>query len=202
MKKFKLLRDLPGAKAWDIIVYKDWDVYFEKCSDNTTPSFQTVDEHLLWMLEKMIREVEYEWWLEEIQESPKSIYELKDRGTYFYINDRWEIIDVDWLLWSGFEGRLEIWNVFFTEEEVEKELRKRKALVRIKRWIWKNKVKTEGLWDLWYKIFILWNSGLFVDKYANSQAWIWDIIFWSKRDAQRCLVECKKDWEILFNLKE
>ncbi len=207
MKKFKLLKDLPGAKAWDIIVYEDWDVYFEECSDNTTPSFQTVDEHLLWILERMITELEYNWWLEEVEETPKSIYELKNRGAYFYINDRWEIIDVDWLLWSGFERRLEMWNVFLTEEEAEKELRKRKALARIKRWIWKNKAllwlnrDEDWTYHWWYRVAYYKDTNE-LEIILETAMTIDGIMFMYKSDAERCLVECKKDWGILFDLKE
>ena len=136
------------------------------------------------------------WWIEEIKE-PKSIYELKEWDEYFYIDDLWYIqsIVLDYIQY--YELRLEIWNTFLTKQEAEKELDKRKALSKIRKWIFKNNMELSKDFD-WYTIYaipeevVVWEN-----LYCRNE---FGIIFYSKEDAEKCLEECKQEREILYKL--
>ena len=197
MKKYRLLKDLPGLPAGTTIGYDAGDVFVV---DNVKYSTD-----LLPILRDIFRCC-YEWWIEEIKEEPKSIYELRDWWTYFYINDKWEIIKHDWLLREWFKKRLEIWNIFLTEQEAEKELEKKKAMSRIKKWIYENNAPLwlnrdkNWIYHWWYRI-VYYKDTDELKIILETAMTIDGIMFMYKSDAKRCLEECRNEWHILFDLK-
>jgi len=75
---------------------------------------------------------------------------------------------------------------------------KRKALIEIQKWIWKNEITINE--DAWYVIRYnphSWYNIVYIEY------WQWysycDILFRFREDAEKCLEEYEKEWNILFN---
>jgi len=168
MIKYRILKELPWLEIGEII------------------TADKVDFDLYYLKEN--------WWIKE----QKSIYKLEYGDDYYYLNDYQKIENNFWHWYTTDKQRLEVWNVFLIKEEAEKELKKRKALVKIKRWIWENKIELGNYNYNWYIILIEnWNKKLFVEE--SYSFGIWDIIFKNTKDAEKCLSECEQDWNILFD---
>ena len=132
----------------------------------------------------------------------KSIYNLEVEDKYYYIHEH-GYVDYDLYEWENdfeFQCRLEVWNVFLTKEDAEKELEKRKALARIKKRIWENKIKKINKNKDYYIIEYDIHFQKFVIRYKKPLS-PFTITFLHREDAKKCLEECKQDWEILFDLK-
>ncbi len=170
MTRYKILKDLLWLEAWKII------------ENEKIFSLSYLKEN---------------WWLEEIKEELKSIYNLEYWDKHYFITSYWLIKSTKWYWDSIDEWALEIWNVFLTYKEAEKELNKRKALSKIKRWIWENKIELSKDFD-WYTIY--WEAeevSIWENLNCRNEFWI---IFQNKKDAEKCLKEYKKEWEILYEL--
>jgi len=194
MKKYKLIKELPGFPVWTIFQY-DW------VNVIASINWAVVSIHLAF--QEAIRnllEEKNDNWLEEIKEEPKSIYELKEGDTYWYA---WEDLSEEYIVDNIclLKNSIYAWNVFLTKEEAEKEREKRKALAKIKRWIWENKIELSK--DVWYLIKKL--VGGYVDSnnlfiVLDSYKWVNEIVFNTEEDAEECLKKCENEWEILFDL--
>ncbi len=215
MKKYKLLKDLPGVKAWTVIwiesEIKIPEIWFEVWPIIISILEWDVDEKWKKTLGNILREylldidkLIEDWWLKEIKERPKSIYELKEWDKYRYIifdNKDVAYNIISWYFWYEiYQDKLEVGNVFLTKEEAEKELEKRKALARIKKWIYENGIELADKDDKF--VFTIMYS--LTDKDLEICYWnvvsFDNILFKYKNDAQKCLEECREDWEILFDL--
>jgi len=198
MKKYKLLKDLPWLEAGTII-----EIDKMKIKNMNWELLEERDEYKYY--------IELDWdrdkdWLEEIKE-PKSIYKLKEWDEYYFIvYNLWEVRKAEYKGDSFDYNNIIYWNAFLTKQEAEQELKKRKAMSRIKKWIWENEV-----WTLnWYYVIrkdynIEWEPYLDVNNTWLTY-WQWyhfyEIVFQEKIDAERCLEECKNEWNILFDLEE
>ena len=187
MKTFKLLKELPWLEVWTIIEYKDW--YLE-CPEYI---FTNVKD----MIKDIIENRLSDWWLEEIKE-PKYIYELEIWDTYYSMNNFNRVEKVIITHSSYYENDLEYWNVFLNKEDAEKELNKRKAIAKIKKWIWEKNIEILSFNNIpWYSIeYYPANNELCITEIYSPR--IWDIIFENKEEAERCKKECEKEWKILF----
>lgn len=189
MRNYKLLKELPWLKVGTIIEYKNGIIYYLD-----TMYFKEIGD----MIKDIIENKWIEWWLEEIK--PKSIYELEIWDTYYSISafNRSEKIIIDKHNYSSYyKNDLKMWNIFLTEEEIEKELTRRKALTTIKKWIWEKKVELSKNFN-WYTIYWLEDEiEVWQNLRCRNEFWI---IFENKEEAERCKQECKQDWEILFYL--
>jgi len=205
MKKYKLLKEISWVKEWLIIkVWKEnqhttvWDII--DGTDNQIQKIQELFELYDYNYIKLIKD----WWFEEIKDRIENIYELEENDFYWYINAECIVKEVlaDKI---NLQRHLECWNVFLTEEEAKKELSKRKALTNIRKWIiknwyekfiytwWKNKDIAEICYNInTDKIFVdSWNE-IRVNPYIS---------FTSRMVAEACASECKKEWEVLFDIK-
>lgn len=205
MKKYKLLKEISWVKEWLIIkVWKEnqhttvWDII--DGTDNQIQKIQELFELYDYNYIKLIKD----WWFEEIKDRIENIYELEENDFYWYINAECIVKEVlaDKI---NLQRHLECWNVFLTEEEAKKELSKRKALTNIRKWIiknwyekfiytwWKNKDIAEICYNInTDKIFVdSWNE-IRVNPYIS---------FTSRMVAEACAAECKKEWEVLFDIK-
>jgi len=200
MKKYKLLKELPWLEVGTIVSYDNWrcSLYKEEQENLTNLELQSISliESILVYSSK-----EETDWLEEIKEEPKSIYELKEWDKFFYIDGDISVYvsyktEIKWDY--SFDILLEYWNVFLTKKEAEKELEKRKALTKINKWIYDNKIE---LFKTWFTILLRYNSWLEIVE-VSSHKWFADIIFKNQENAKKCLKECRESWNILFNLKD
>ena len=181
MKNFKLLKDLPWIKAWEIITY--WEIpnsylknYLYDYLDNTE-------------------------WFEEIKE-PKTIYNLEDWDYFYYINYinyNWNVIKDIWRWYEVDVNCLNIWNVFLTQEEAEKKLAKMKARAKIKRWIYENDDNYKFI-HMWNNYYINNQNDILKSNYCN--VWMFPITYFSSEEkCKQAIVELEAEYKILFDIK-
>jgi len=113
----------------------------------------------------------------------------------------WVIKKLNWYWDTDDFILLEIWNIFETKQEAEKELGKRKALAKIKKWIWENKIENI-IWEIKYwEYFVIRRKYNKIVVHNTYLLFHNDFIFNTRYWAEKCLEECKEQWEILFDLK-
>jgi len=124
--RYKLLKELPGCKKWTIFdedgFFIEWEM--EESVDDT------IDVHFI---DKFKHNKE---WFEEIKEV-KSIYDLKEWDTYFYIDSNSNVSEREDVWYSVKD--IFCWNAFLTKEEAETELQKRKDIAEVNKYMYNNK---------------------------------------------------------------
>lgn len=130
MKKYKLLKDTPCAKAGEICKVSHYDGKEIMSTDEGFTAMCADD------LEHIRSYEEFDEWFEEVDDKP---WEPKDGEKYFYIPSETHCLDENSLFAAIFhdynkkdEARLSIGNCFRTREDAEKAVEKLKALKRLR----------------------------------------------------------------------
>lgn len=137
-KKYKLLKDLPRAKAGTIVYITNahsnspWILKINKWSEDEQQRPRLAYIHQ-WEIPK---------WLEEIRE-PKSVWGLKEG--YDITGFEFPMQQIEKNILDTVLRCLEIGNIFLTIEEAEKELVKRQAIAKIQQYCWENNI--DNSWE-------------------------------------------------------
>ena len=107
MTRYRLKKDLPLAKAWTEVKFHDYDWIHDWITISNTKW-----DYLCDMYKKDIPE-----WLEEINE-PKSIYDIKKDGTYWYLDNDLKIRKSHNVSWSFIKNAHAC--AFLTEREAKR----------------------------------------------------------------------------------
>lgn len=212
MKKYKLLKDLPRAKAGEIVIITNAHsntagiLKINKWNED-----ETQRPRLAFIHTKNVDE-----WLEEIQE-PKNVWELKKWDSYWFISNT----DIFGDIITDYEefkvNYLNIGNAFSTQKEARKELNKRKALQRVRKYCYDNNIKLfsdeelkEILNDNIYKhhskgIYFYYMYYHAMDKkfnisFASFVKYIHYFYFKKKEDVEQVIQNCENDLKIIFNV--
>jgi len=184
--KYKLKKDINWANAWTEFEYPHKLPY-------------------LWQEEELIKKehilaeligIDNTDYFEKIEEAG-SIYDLKEGDKYYYIASSGEFIQNRYGNYVD-QDLLNIWNAFMSQKEAEQELKKRKAIAKIKRWKYKNdmNVLTEQ-WYIWYWYSYEWdNWDLYIDEQEKKR--LWEIYYSSEKKAAQALSELREQYNILF----
>lgn len=209
MKKYKLLKDLPMAVSWTIV---EIEKYNWELDTYTIFWFYANQKIELWTIQnRKIKE-----WLEEILEEPKSVWELKKWDSYWFISNT----DIFGDIITDYEefkvNYLNIGNAFSTQEEARKELNKRKALQRIKKYCHENNIKLFS--DKEIKEILEKNVGAhseviifyFIHYKMNFKKFDYSCLsltrnqeclyFKKEKDIKKVIVNCEKDLKIIFDV--
>ena len=151
--------------------------------------------------------------LDWYEETPKTIRYIKDWDDYYYIGGNWA------MYYSIYEDEndnnnnnndsnttIAIWNAFLTKQEAEKEVEKRKAIVRINNRIDELNDWWIPDWDDHYKYNIYYNNNLYAKCYKC------DFTTYRKEShaikymqteeiAEEIIKEYKNDLDIIFDIK-
>lgn len=195
--RFILKKDLPTWKSWQEMwiwedgclygINKDWDVIMVY--------------HVSTLLDFNILNTE---WFETIK---KSIFNLEDWDVYYYIDEFFDInsetINKD--TFEFFEKDLNFWNVFLTEEDAIAELERRKAIQRIKRFIYENNIKNIEfkIYENNYTIYYNYLDKKFEIEYYEISCWenyLW--YFETYEDCKNIIDNCLDDLKIIYNIKD
>lgn len=201
MKKYKLKKDLPLAKAWT-------EVYIERFIENESIAFKIFkSSNDVKLSIAIIEEHNIDIWLEEIQEKPKSIFDLKKWGTYYYINHYWQIQECRYIHYENLDIIINNWKSYISYEEAEKELKKRQAIQRIKKYCWENNI------ELADKDFLKNPENAVAeinydreDKKIDVVSYRYynyiniELLFRSHHDAKNIVENCKNDLKIIFDV--
>lgn len=210
MKRYKLLKDLPTWKAGEIFILKENGNLF--WNDNGTE----VMIYFSATIEKF-GILENKEWFEEIPEEPKSVWDLK-AGDSFYLIFNGNILKNSISYCEHFKANyLETWNAFLSEEEAKKELEKRKAIQRIKKYCYENDIKLFS--DKEIKEILEKNVGAhyseviifyFIHYKMNFKKFDYSCLsltrnqeclyFEKEKDIKKVIVNCENDLRIIFNV--
>lgn len=135
MKKYKLLKDLPRAKAGEIVIITNAHsntagiLKINKWNED-----ETQRPRLAFIHTKNVDE-----WLEEIREQ-KTVWDLKEGYEYFCLDSEGSI-DIE--EWNNNLYHIDVrlnGNIFLTYEEAKKERERRKAITTIQKYCWENNI--------------------------------------------------------------
>lgn len=214
MKTYKLLKDLPRAKAGEVVIITNahsnnpWILKINKWNED-----EKQRPRLAYIHTKNVDE-----WLEEIPEKQKTIWNLKKWDNFWVISTYGDIsehtINDDEFFIFNF---LMHWNVFLTQEEAKKELNKRNATQRIKNYCYKNNIKlfsdeevNEALKNntsdnysktiYLYYIFYIKRDNEFGYSCLNETRNQECFYFEKEKDIKKVIVNCEKDLKIIFDV--
>lgn len=199
MKKYKLLKDLPRAKAGEVAITEPayisdiWILKIHKWNEDETK----------WMPLAYIHITKVNEWLEEIPEKPKSVWDLKVWDEYYtiykynickmYVTDS-KYFEVDYI---------NPWHVFLTQKEAEQELEKRKAIQKIKKYCFENNIRNKDFKPHEHNYTILYDDldkNFFIEYYEVSY-FINDLwYFKTYEDCKKIIDNCEADLKIIFNV--
>lgn len=190
MKKYKLLKDLPTWKAWEEFFLKE---------DGHLYGIDNWKEIMVYnskTLEKFNILNNKEW----MKEFKKTAWDLKywDR---FYIIYKYNICEECVKDDKYFEPEyIEPWHVFLTLDEANKELRKRKAIHKIKKYCHENNIELSNTYqeegtDL--SITYLYDKFDWNENGSNGNV-LWYFKRWD--DAKQIINTFKDDLKIIFNV--
>lgn len=130
MIKYKLLKDLPLAKAGEIVFL----------NENINMIYQTGDDDCVIPIAHIKMDKQNEW-LEEIREL-KSVWDLKEWDEHYCIDSQGFIDVGEWKdnLWNI--SKRKNGNVFLTISEAERECDRRNAIGKIQQYCYENNIDT------------------------------------------------------------
>lgn len=147
--KYKLLKDLPLAKAGTVVEISDTNFFQRGELDIHLPD----DNWRPHCIANITLENQKEW-LEEVKE-PKTIYDLKKWEIYWYLDEFNEVQSKwFWWLWSDSASN----RCFLTEREAKRNKLLRELATRTDKWL-------PEKWDQYYSYHLAWCDGW---------SWQWD----------------------------
>lgn len=190
MKRYKLLKDTPAFKAGT-------ECYIEEYG-NMVPcrgiSYTIVHKDQLEKNPNILDE-----WFEEIKESTR--WKPEERQDYYCVTSDGSVVKDDWSNWCLDDGRFEIGNCFQTKEEAERVVEYLKALAVVRGDGISKFTEDETNYYVYYsseinslRLGCTWNcikNGTFGLPY-----------FATEEDAQRSIGLHKKEWLIIFGVKD
>ena len=198
MKTYKLLKDLPRAKAGEVVIITNahsntaWILKINKWNED-----ETQRPRLAFIHKNDISE-----WLEEIPEKQKTIWNLEEWDDFYFIINS-SILENIVTDCEDFKDYLKEWNVFLTKKEAEQELEKRQAIQRIKKYCHENGIinKEFKLYEHNYTIYYDSLDKNFFTEYSEISYFtnnLW--YFKSYEDCKKIIDNCESDLKILFNV--
>lgn len=196
--KFKLKKDLPTWKVWEEMwIWEDWCLY------GTTKEWDVIMVyHVSTLLNFNILNSD---WFDKIEETKKSIFDLEETDMFFSIDREGYIQKINLFWISTLKTLQDIWNVFLTEEEAEVELERRKAIQRIKKFMWENNIKNREFKQHEDNYTILYDS---LDEFFNIEyyetSYLINTLWYFERfeDCQKIIDNCLDDLKIIYNVKD
>ena len=212
MKRYKLLKDLPRAKAGEVVIITNahsnnpWILKINKWNED-----EAQQTRLAYIHKNDISE-----WLEEA--NPKSIYDLKRGDEFWVISSSNDISQYTITDYEFFERNfLNTCNVFTTFEEASQERNKRISLHKIKKYCHENDIQLFSDKEInkilknnidehrskLIQFFYIYYSAIgntFKSSSWNSGKHTELLPFKKEEDAKKVIKNCESDLKIIFNV--
>ena len=134
------------------------------------------------------------------ESKPKTIWELSEGDEYWFTATSTRVPSRLWENSKNDNSARDCGDVFLTKQEAEKELEKRKAIQRIKKWKWKNGIKSYDT-----GIYITYRVDAYGDCFETTTGHIYTGSpvggFLQTVDAEKCIKDCENDLKIIFNVE-
>lgn len=194
MKRYKLLKDLPFAKAGTLFTrntFKSKDGLSDYDYLETSMLLDGDQDETCFGLKRNYFINNFDEWFEEIKEPKK----------YYYILDIWGVYNEKYEVESLLKNRKEIGNYFETEEEAEKYLEYLKAKTIIKQdtkgfkpnWNNEGEKKFFGSWNFQRKE-VYWNYE-YINKYV-------EIYFKTNEDIEESFEKHSEEWKTYLTYEQ
>lgn len=199
MKQYKLKKDFLHIKSWTIVdIFKRKD----KWIISITKYVISIKD---WLIAEIVDSTHFvfEEYFEEIKEERKSIFNLEEWDKYYYLYIHWEVGLYTYEDTNFDNNTIGVWNAFLTKEEAEKESERRKAIQKIKKYCWENKIKyKENVSDETFYIGITYDSENeeFYPSTCTDHIDYWVLFFDSYEDVDKVINNCKSELKILFDI--
>ena len=194
MKQYKLKKDFLHLKAGEAV-----DILNKKDENNVTRYIISIDD---WIISEIVDSTHFvfEEYFEEIS---KNIFDLQKWDGYYYLFSDWDI-GLRYYYWDEvYKDIVENWNAFLIKEEAEKEVERRKAIQKIKKYCWENKIKyKENVSDETFYIGIIYDSEdeEFYPSTCTDHIDYWFLFFNSYEDVDKVINNCESELKILFDI--
>lgn len=196
--RFILKKDLPTWKEWE-----EFWIWEDGCLYGTTKDWDVIMVyHVSTLLNFNILNSEWFEKIEKEKSNKESVFDLEETDMFFSIDREGYIQKIDLFWISTLKTLQDIWNVFLTEEEAEAELERRKALQRIKKFMWENLIE-----NVEFKSCNV--CRIFYDEDKGFWVWwaeydCWDILwfFETEEDCKKIINNCEDDLKIIYNIKD
>ena len=195
MKKYKLKKDFLYLQAGKIV-----DIEKKKDKNNVTRYIISIED---WVIAEIIEATHFVFdeYFEEIK--PKNIFDLQRWDGYYYLFSDWDIDSRDYYWDETYKDLIENWNAFLTKEEAEKEVERRKAIQRIKKYCFENNIQyKETVSDETFYIGIIYDyeDEEFYPSTCTDHIDYWFLFFDSYEDVDKVINNCKSELNIIFDV--
>lgn len=198
MQKYKLKKDFLNLKAGTVV-----DI-FKKIDEWTISITKYVISIKDWVIAEIVDSTHFvfEEYFEEEKEE-KSIFELQEWDKYYIINCDWNIglCDYDW--WNLDRKFIKTWNIFLTKEEAEKELARRQAIQRIKKYCYENNIEyKENVSNNDFPFYIIKNKKKWFEpsSWHVNDSYTWFLFFDNYKDINKIIENRLDDLKIIFEV--
>lgn len=202
--KYKLLKDLPFAKAGEVferVTYKSKDGLSDYDYFKTSKREKDGEDEVLFTIDYNYFLDNFDEWFEKIEEPTDSIHwKPKKDDEYFWMNSYGETQPDVWDGDSIDSMRLAMGMVYCTEEECEKAKERRLAKVRLQRTstFEPDFENGEGGYAVSYD---------YINKELDCFDSFWNdsgepVRYETKEEAKKSIEENEQDWKIYFGIKE
>lgn len=195
MEKYKLLKDLPNAKAGEIFEYaagKTQQLFSE--TSPATFSAQEIKEYDILNPDK--------GWFEKIEEKKYGGRVPKRGDKYWVVCGSGVIESDDWGFGNLDESSFECGSAFWTKEEAEKELARRKAYVILREDTKGFKPDWNNSYELKHAVYYDHDNGKFAIASFGSNQYRTDLFFATQKDAEASIKAHPSEWKTWLGIEE
>lgn len=197
MQKYKLKKDFLHLKAGDVVdVFKrkdEWPISITKYVISIKG----------WLIAEIVESTKFSFedYFEEIEER-KSIFNLREWDKYYYLYSDWYIDYITFEDDDYDKKYIKNWHAFLTKKEAVKELERRKAIQKIKKYCWENDIKTDYDEDYNSRLFYMETDWEFegqinFDSFPPLYSPIW---YFSRENADKILEKFEKELKIILDV--
>lgn len=199
MKKYKLKKDLLHLRAGDVVdVFKrkdEWPISITKYVISIKG----------WLIAEIVESTKFSFedYFEEIEER-KSIFNLKRWDIYYSICDDSDVESIIFENDSYDNKYIQSWNAFLTEEEATKEVERKKAIQKIKKYCWENNIKyKENVSNNGFPFYIRNNKKKWLEHWFEhfNDSYTWFLFFDNYKDINKIIENCLDDLKIIFEVE-
>lgn len=197
MKKYKLKKDFLHLRAGDVVdVFKrkdEWPISITKYVISIKD----------WLIAEIVDSTHFvfEEYFEEIKEERKSIFNLEEWDKYYYLYIHWEVGLYTYEDTNFDNNTIGVWNAFLTRQEAKKEVERRKAIQKIKKYCWENNIKyKENVSNNGFPFYIRNNKKRWLEYwFENFNDFItWFLFFDNIDNCNTVIKDCLGDLKVIF----
>ena len=197
MKQYKLKTDFLHLKAWTVVdIFKrkdEWPI--------------TVTKYVIsikdWLIAEIVESTKFSFedYFEEIKEEKKSIFNLKGWDEYYYLFSDWDIGFRHYYWPEAYKDLIENRNAFLIKEEAEKESKRRRTILNIKKYCFENNIEyKENVSNNDFPFYIRNNKKKWFEPWSGNinDSYTWFLFFDNIDDCNTVIKDCLGDLKVIF----